>query len=418
MLRIKTSDSNQPRCYVNFHSSVSEKCEKHVWTYTDPLTRDLMEIDSFMDDPKTLDAQSAIALLQELRWHLQWILPKEKPLPYDLRLGCAWKERCMQTESLIADVQKQLQQLLWETIRTNYPYDDGHEVEYPSLSLFSPEDHLLFWYAYDYFAPDMDLETLNQVRAEVEYQMVDLLDQLDEMPNDSEDADASKVYQLCEFRSEEKQRQMDQLDAMELEKSPSRRPKELRHTQVFSDESQLPISVDMDAEPQWFSITELIDQIEKIKLYHREEILLEDPLKSKLEARNEALLQELNCRMMSILAHCEGCHTPLDQLLAPVAPQGRIRFVPAFLEGSSLKRPEDLIACWYLNECFPYEMSEEQIQQVREKLCKMQNTLEEMWDPHRHDIESDLLIVRCKLKEQQLEEVTEERCTPNWPFED
>ncbi len=404
MLKMNTEENRRKVRYPNFTSSLSKDLKQYKREFWDPFTRQTVELDAFYVDPKTLDAQGAISALQELKWHLQWVLLKEKPDASRIQLGCVWKQRCRQTEILIASVKRRLDNLLWELFQENCLTDPGEMITvHPSLGLRTADDHILYWYVKDCFAHDMDEETIHAVRLKLEYQMIDWLDEMDEMSEKDADVEFTPHFQLQKFRCEEKQMQLDQLDRIKNGDAHERRKKALKAAY-----DHLPVGIAMDQAPQWLGMPELVEEIEKIKLCMKQSKDLPNDLLMELNAKSDALLDELNRRMISIICTCTGCNAADRKNLENVAPQEGIAYPVCFLEGSALERPEDYIYCWYLNERFPYHMGLEQQRCVEAALKQQLDALEEMQDMYKNDEKSSLWYQSCVLKEKQLEEIKED----------
>lgn len=404
MLRVNTSDKIRKEYLVNFASSVGENPEQYKIEFWDLFTGKTVVIEASYPEISKLDAEGAIFLMDELRYHLHQVLAKEKPDAQHLQDGFVWKQRCRQLEVLIALVRGRLEDLLWEVFQQNWPGEGGDMMElYPCICLPTADDQILYWYTYDCFAHHMDEEMIPQVRLRLEYKMIDWLDELDEMIEENPDVEFTAYYQLQKFRCDEKQRQIEQLDRMVTARSAGG-----RNQKQEASCHPLPIGVVWDQVPQWLGMPELIEEIEKVKLCMKQAETFPDNQVAKLETKHNELLDELNRRMVAIVCSCIGCDEPEQAVLEHAQQLGDIPYPVCFLEGGALKQPEDVIHCWYLNERFPFKMHLEQLKCVESVLKQQLAALEDAYDVYNNDGERSLWELSCELKERQLDQIREE----------
>ncbi len=136
-------------------------------------------------------------------------------------------------------------------------------------------------------------------------------------------------------------------------------------------------------------------------------------LYSSLEEKYEAWLEELNRRIESLLPHSA---LPNETFEEKHGCSKQIRFLNSFVNGGDLKRTENLLCCWYLNERFPFSMDLEQMYRVEKELKRQLVALDDEEEHYNERDESDLWRLRYHLREDQLNEIQERIRRAESPF--
>lgn len=77
----------------------------------------------------------------------------------------------------------------------------------------------------------------------------------------------------------------------------------------------------------------------------------------------------------------------------------------AWASGRELENPEDLLACWYLSDAFPWGLDFEQMVQILQKLKEQMETLEAEESEYEELDALDLWRFRRDIKAEQLEQI-------------
>lgn len=112
------------------------------------------------------------------------------------------------------------------------------------------------------------------------------------------------------------------------------------------------------------------------------------------------MLDELNRRILRKLGIVE----------LPKEEEGPAEFrqdpsVTGWVRGSELETEEDIIACWYLSDCFPWGLSFEQMMRIEQKLKEQREALEAEESEYEKLDALDLWRFRWDIKSEQLEQI-------------
>lgn len=114
----------------------------------------------------------------------------------------------------------------------------------------------------------------------------------------------------------------------------------------------------------------------------------------------DTMLEELNRHILDKLGS-EGCQggeeEPLEFQTDPT--------MTAWVRGSELASEEDIIACWYLSDAFPWGMDFTQMVQIQRKLKEQMQTLEAEEAEYEELDDLDLWRFRRDIKAEQLEQI-------------
>lgn len=380
--------------FCNHHSFYSRYIlEKGVITSDyDPITRKMLITANFDPKPEQMS-------LRELVEYWDWL-----ELVYMLLVGSRpkdqgdqiriWQEELRYREALRHQAMDEMLKRI-RTIRDENCVADW--VNYvdacPSMGLTKPDDFILYWYIHGEFPYDMDICDIKNVRRELQ----DMLDEL----YDSEARDEfwryqrdSKKIQL-EYLKERIGRCIPEDDGVRMEKEVFKVVRLPYFDQIFRVRN-----------PEGKSRQELVASIEQIKCYllHREDNCEKETIrKTECEVEQEDvqwLLDELNRCLLKKLGVVE-----LQSEEEEPEEFRQDHSVTSWIRGSELETAEDIIACWYLSDAFPWDLDFEQMMQIQQKLKEQMETLEAEESEYEELDALDLWRFRRDIKAEQLEQI-------------
>lgn len=326
-------------------------------------------------------AANQISLLEELELFLQR-LEEEKPECDTSEEYHAWNLRREQVQTLEQQTKGQLKAYLdeiWDRL--------------PGIGLQNEQDYVIYWYVEGCFPEDMEYCEIEKVERE-------LRDRLDWLSEDLPLKIEPWEYRLWKYRQK---LLTDQLDELALLKRQNDRDDwddwddwdgVRMNENADEDEEGSPVFMfwvpDEPEDPESLTMEELIAQIEKQQF-----ILL--GLK-EVEFGAEGIDRPFNWQegVDRVNALLEKLHGLLEQRMTEV--QG----VRIHADMGDKETPEEIIAGWYLNECFPSDLNAEEMMQVERKLREQLTALEdeeseyeeadnlELWK-YRRDLKANLI---------------------------
>lgn len=398
MLKMKTEHPIEEVNIVNFISSIPGETRDLSSYYIDPVTGRKITITSCIPRLEDLDGEHRILLLEELRCHLKYHLWEKNRNCRHTEEGRISEEQRRDTTYLINHVQKSLKVMLREAVGTSFLVATDFLFRPNDVRLNDPEALLMYWYCNDCFPDETGFFAVDTLENYLQNQLAKLEEQLAQLREDESTLATVKPREFLNFRCEIKHKQLELIA-------------ELKKSDVVLAADELPPedhcekakSIVSKYGPQWYRMPELVNQIEQMKLYQASKESY-----SGLEEKYDAWLKELNRRIEGLLPHSAVSNETSDEKHGC---QKQIRFLNSFVNGGDLERTEELLYCWYLNECFPFSMDLEKMYRIEKELKRQLSELDEEEERYNERGESDLWLLRYHLLENQLDEIQERICS-------
>lgn len=358
----------------------------------DPATGESRVSSADHPDPAQMDTRELVDFLERVELeHL--FLSASTPEDRGDRMWI-WQEELGQMEELCDQIKDEMAKRIG-AVRDKYcvPDWDNYVDSSPSMGLERPEDYILYWYIHGEFPYDMDGCDMKKVWRELQ-------DQLDELLDDGE-GDGYWDYQCIQRKEQLKQikemmeRCIPEDDGVQMEKEMFRIVRLPYFGQLFRVYN-----------PEERSRQELVASIEQIKCYllHREDSCEKETIrKTECEVEQEDvqwLLDELNRCLLKKLGVVE-----IQNIGDEPAEFHEDHFITSWARGSELKSPQDIIACWYLSECFPWGLSFKQLAKIEQKLKVQMVTLEAKEADYEDLNALELWRFRMDIRAEQLEQI-------------
>lgn len=394
MLKMKTNAQIEEVNVVNFVSSIPGEMRDLSSYFIDPVTGRKIIITSCIPRLEDLDGEHTILLLEELRCHLKYHLWKQDINCRDTEKGRISEEQRRDTTYLINHVQKSLKVMLREAVGTSFLVTTDFLFRPNDVRLDDPEALLMHWYCNDCFPDETGFFAVDTLENYLDKQLGILEEQLAELQEDEPTSATVKPRELLIYRCEVKRKQLGLIA-------------ELKKSDIMLAADELPPEDHCEKEksivskygPQWYSMPELVNQIEQMRLYRASKESY-----SGLEEKYDAWLEELNRRIEGLLPHSAVPNEDSDEKHEC---RKQIRFLNSFLNGGDLERTEELLYCWYLSERFPFSMDLEKMYRIEKELKRQLSALDDEEERYNERGESDLWRLRYDLREDQLDEIQE-----------
>lgn len=392
MLNMKRDNLVEEVKIENFVSSIPGKQKKLSDSYYDPATGRKITITSYIPCLENLDREQTILLLEELRCHLRLHLWKKDIHCRNTERGRISEQQRKDTTYLINYVLKPLKMMLFESVGTSFLVDADFIFRPNNLHLDDPQALLLHLYCYDSSPVDVDHSTAAILKDYLKEQLAELESQLGSLQEDESATSTVKPQEFLRYRCEVKREQIALFD-------------EVCNTGHMLDADEQPFESLCEKEktvtskhgPQWYRLPELVSHIEQMRLCQASE----EPY-AGLNEKYDAWLEELNRRIESLLPH------DLESSGNPAEERGcsqQIRFLNSFVNGGYLERTEELLYCWYLNDCFPFSMDLKKMYRIEKELRYQLNVLNDEEEDYKARGESELWLLRLCLREKQLKQI-------------
>ena len=305
-----------------------------------------------------------------------------------------WQEELRQTKLLIEEIKDEMVERIRAIRDQNCRRDWVNYVDScPSMGLQKPEDYILYWYVHGEFPNDMDSYDLEKVRRELQ----DMLDEL----LDDEEGDEYWSYQ-CDQKETQLARIQEMIDRCIPEDDG------VRMDPAEEDEGEPFILAELFFAPDMEELNqqELVEAIEQMQ-YHllsleseREGDTLQQSAWEFERSQIREMLDELNRRILRKLGAVE-----LQSEEEEPKEFRQDHSITSWARGSELEKAEDIIACWYLSDDFPWGLDFEQMVLLQQKLKEQLETLEAEESKYEELDALDLWRFRRDIKAEQLEQI-------------
>ena len=358
----------------------------------DPITGESRISTEIYPDPAKMEALDLIDLLECAEVdckHLSGKQPEDRGDQIWL-----WQEALRQTKLLIEEIKDEMVARIRAVRDQNCCGDWVNYVDScPSMGLQKPEDFILYWYVHGEFPNDMDSYDLEKVRRELQ----DLLDELWE----ENEGDAYWAYQCSQ-----RQAQLARIREMISRCIPEDDGVRMEHAEEENGEPFIFAELFFAPDTAELNQKELVGAIEQMQchLLSREREREGDALQRSAwefeRSQIREMLDELNRRILRKLGVVE---LQSDE-------EGPKEFrqdhsITSWVRGSELETAEDIIACWYLSDDFPWGLDFEQMVLLQQKLKEQMETLEAEESEYEELDALDLWRFRRDIKAEQLEQI-------------
>lgn len=305
-----------------------------------------------------------------------------------------WQEKLRQTKLLMEEIKDEMVARIRAVRNQNCC---GNWVNYvdscPSMGLMKPEDFILYSYVHGEFPNDMDSCDMEKVRRELQ-------DQLDALLED-EEGDEYWSYQC-----EQKRVQLAQIKELVERCIPEDDGVRMDHGEEDAGEPVFLAHLFFAPDTAELNQRELVGAIEQMQchLLSRESEREGDALQRSAwefeRSQIQGMLDELNRRILRKLGVVE-----LQSEEDEPEEFRQDHSITSWVRGSELETVEDIIACWYLSDAFPWGLSCDQLLQIQQKLKEQVETLEAEESEYEELDALDLWRFRRDIKAEQLEQV-------------
>lgn len=305
-----------------------------------------------------------------------------------------WQEELRQTKLLIEEIKDEMVARIRAVRDQNCCGDWVNYVDScPSMGLQKPEDFILYWYVHGEFPYDMDSYDLEKVHRELQDMLGELLD--------DEEGDEYWRYQC-----DQKETQLARIKEMIGRCMPEDDGVRMDHAEEDAGEPVFLAHLFFAPDTAELNQRELVGAIEQMQCHllsrasEREGDAL---LRSAWEferSQIQEMLDELNRRILRKLGVVE-----LQSEEEEPEEFHQDHSVTSWVRGSELETAEDIIACWYLSDAFPWGLDFEQMVQIQQKLKEQMETLEAEEAEYEELDDLDLWRFRRDIKAEQLEQV-------------
>lgn len=341
---------------------------------------------SYLDypNPTWMDERALMDFLEQAEREYQLLAASVPEDRGDRKL--LWEEQLEQVEDLCAQIKDEMSDHIRCARDANCAADWNDYVDAcPSMGLTRPEEFILYWYIYGEFPWDMEAYDMEKVHRELQDMLAEL--------NDEE---GDKYWS---YRCEQRQTQLKQIKEMMGRCVPE--DDGVRMDKAVWDVVCLPYFGEMFPAGHTVgkNMQALIASIEQTEcfLLHREDGSAEFPVGQEDLQR---LLEDLNRCLLEKL----GVSEPQNTDDGPVEFQQDPSLV-CWSRGGELETVEEIIACWYLSECFPLGLSFEQMMGIEQKLKGQMETIEAEEAEYETLNALKLWRFRMDLKAEQLEQI-------------
>lgn len=259
--------------------------------------------------------------------------------------------------------------------------------------LYDPETMLIHMYANDCVPDETGFFTTNELGAYLEKKLKKLEYQLEHLPEDAPTAASVSPRELLEFRCKVARDQLAMIEAVDpenvMQDSGEVQPEDLCVKKK---------TIESKYQPQWYRLPELVGQIEQMRFWRSS-----GEVYANLEEKYDVWLEELNHRIEGMIP----ANLAPNRESEGEPGRQKFRFLNSYLHGAFLERAEDIIACWYLNDRFPYGIDLEQMYRVERALKRQLDALDNEEAACRERGELALWQLRCQLREEQLDQIQE-----------
>ena len=357
----------------------------------DPTTGESRISTEIYPDPAQMEALDLIGLLECAEVdckHLSGNQPEDRGDQVWL-----WQEELRQMKLLIEEIKDEMVARIRAIRDKNCRYWVDYVDSCPSMGLQKPEDFILYWYVHGEFPHDMDSYDLEKVRRELQ----DLLDELWE----EDEGDEYWAYQ-CSQRNAQLARIREMISRCIPEDDG------VRMDSAEEDEGEPFILAELFFAPDAAELNqkELVGAIEQMQchLLSRESEREGDALQRSAwefeRSQIQEMLDELNRRILGKLGVVE-----LQSEEEGPKEFRQDHSVTSWIRGSELETAEDIIACWYLSDAFPWGLDFEQMVLLQQKLKEQMETLEAEESEYEELDALDLWRFRRDIKAEQMEQI-------------
>lgn len=358
----------------------------------DPTTGESQISATYDPDPAQMEALDLIDLLECAEVdckHLTGNRPKDRGDQVWL-----WQEELRQTKLLIEEIKGEMVERI-RTVRDQNCCGDwvNYVDSCPSMGLVKPEDFILCWYVYGEFPYDMDSYDLEKVHRELQ----DMLDELLEEDEGDEYGD---------YQCQQRKAQLAQIKEMIDRCVPEDDGVRMEHAEEDDGEPVFLAHLFFAPDTAELNQKELVGAIEQMQCHllswasEQEGDALQRPAWEFERSQTQEMLDELNRRILRKLGVVE-----LQGEEEEVEKFRQDHSVTSWARGSELETAEDIIACWYLSDCFPWGLSYDQLLLIQQKLKEQMETLEAEESEYEELDALDLWRFRRDIKAEQLEQI-------------
>lgn len=357
----------------------------------DPTTGESRISTTHDPDPAQMEALDLIDLLECAEVDCKRLLGNQ---PED-RGDQVWlrQEELRQTKLLIEEIKDEMVARIRAIRDKNCRYWVNYVDSCPSMGLQKPEDFILYWYVHGEFPHDMDSYDLEKVRRTLQ----DLLDELYE----EDEGDEYWAYQ-CRQRKAQLARIREMIDRCIPEDDGVR----MEHAEEDDGEPIFLAHLFFAPDTAELNQRELVGAIEQMQ-YHllsrkseREGDALQRSAWEFERSQIREMLDELNRRILKKLGVVE-----LQSEEEEPKEFRQDHSITSWARGSELEKAEDIIACWYLSDDFPWGLDFAQMVQIQQKLKAQMKTLEAEEAAYEELDDLDLWRFRRDIKAEQLEQI-------------
>lgn len=305
-----------------------------------------------------------------------------------------WQEQLRQIKLLMEEIKDEMVERIRAIRDKNCGGDWVNYVDScPSMGLKEPEDFIIYWYIHGEFPNDMDSCDVEKVRRELQ-------DMLDELLED-EEGDEYWSYQC-----QQKKVQLVQIKEMIGRYIPEDDGVRMEHADEDEGEAVFLAHLFFAPDTAELNQKELVGAIEQMQchLLSRESERDGDALQRSAwefeQSQIQGMLDELNRRILRKLGIVE-IRNEEDE------PEEfrQDHSVTSWFHGGELETTEDIIACWYLLDYFPWRLSFEQMMRIEQKLKEQMETLETEEAEYEELDALGLWRFRRDIKAEQLEQI-------------
>ena len=339
-------------------------------------------------DPAKMDARALMDFLEQAELEYQ-MLAASTPLDWgDQRW--IWNEELEQMEELCDRIKDEMAKRIGAVRDQNGVADWEDYVDTcPGMGLTRPEDFIFYWYIHREFPRDMEACDMETVCRELQDMLAELLD----------DQVGDRYW---DYRCGQKQEQLKQIKEMMGCCAPE--DDGVRMDKMVWNVVCLPYFGEMfpAAHLAGKSLQELVASIEQIEcfLLHRK---AGSEKETAYQVGQDGLLmlqEELNRCLQEKLGVAELQNTGDEPAEFQGDPSATV-----WTRGSELNVAEDIIACWYLSECFPWGLCFEQMMGIEQKLKEQMDALEAEEAEYETIDALELWRFRRDIKDEQLEQL-------------
>ena len=338
-------------------------------------------------NPTWMDERELMDFLEQAEREYQLLAASAPEDRGDRKL--LWEEQLEQLEDLCAQIKDEMSDHIRCARDANCASDWNDYVDAcPSMGLTRPEEFILYWYIYGEFPWDMEAYDMEKVHRELQ----DMLAELNEEEGDK----------YWSYRCEQRQTQLKQIKEMMGRCAPE--DDGVRMDKVVWDVVCLPYFGEMFPVGHLAgkSLQELVASIEQIEcfLLHRK---AGSEKETAYQVGQDGLLmlqEELNRCLQEKLGVAELQNTGDEPAEFQGDPSATV-----WTRGSELNAAEDIIACWYLSECFPWGLCFEQMMGIEQKLKEQMDALEAEEAEYETMDALELWRFRRDIKAEQLEQL-------------